>query len=134
MVERADEPVNAGEQVGAPPTGIGVSPEAQYRMLAARLEEVASEVGKVAKPPTFRMSDMLELGAIAIGIAVALISAFSLNERISDLSQQQTAAEQRINASVTAAEQRVTSRLDKLSDQFTELNERTAKMEGAKGR
>jgi uncharacterized coiled-coil protein SlyX len=132
MAEAAPEPVNAGEQVGAPPTGLGVTSEAQYRMLAARLEEVATEVGKLAKPAAFRVSDMLELGAIAIGIAVALISAFSLNERISELSRQQAAAEQRIDGSVMATEQRVTSRLDKLSDQFTQLDERTSKVEGEK--
>lgn len=132
MAERAEDPVNAGEQVGAPPTGLGVSAETQYRMLAARLEEVAGELARVAKPPTFRTADMLELAAIAIGVAVALISAFSLNERIDDLNKAQSAAELRLSASIAASEARVTGRLDKLDDQFTRLDERASALEGPK--
>lgn len=122
MGERADGPVNAGEQVGGPPTGLAVSADAQYRMLAARLEEVASEVGKLAKPPAFRIADMLEIAGIVIGVGVALIAAFGLNERIGDLSRDQA-----------AAELRVTSRLDRLSDQVIQLDERTSRLEGQKG-
>jgi len=121
MAERSDGPVDAGEQVGAPPTGLGVSPEAQYRMLAARLEELGAEVSKLAKPPTFRVADMLEIAGIVIGVGVALFAAFGLNERIGDLGRDQAAAELRI-----------TSRLDRLSDQVTQLDERTSRLEGQK--
>lgn len=121
MAENANEPVNAGEQVGAPPTGLGVSSEAQYRMLAARLEEMAGEVSKLASPPTFRVADMLEIAGIVIGVGVTLIAAFGLNERISDLSREQAAAELRI-----------TSRLDHLSEQVIQLDERASRLEGQK--
>jgi len=121
MAEVAEQPVNAGEQIGAPPTGLGVPPEAQYRMLAARLEEVAREVKGLAKPATFRIADMLEIAGIVIGVGVALFAAFGLNERIGDLSKGQAAAELRI-----------TTRLDRLSDQVIQLDERTSRLEGQK--
>jgi len=76
---------------------------------------------------------MVQLGVIVVGLAVALITAFGLNERITDLKGDQAAAEARLDASITASEGRLNSRLDKLSDQFTRLDERTSTLEGQKG-
>ncbi len=90
-------------------------------MLAARLEDVAREVKVLAKPATFRIADMLEIAGIVIGVGVAMIAAFGINERISDLSKDQAAAELRI-----------TSRLDRLSDQMIQLDERASRLEGQK--
>jgi hypothetical protein len=64
---------------------------------------------------------------------VATLSALGLNSRIDDLSKAQTAAESRLSTSITATETRLSGRLDKLSDQFTKVDERTATLEGGRG-
>jgi hypothetical protein len=80
--------------------------------------------------PTFRLADIIKLVVVVIGLAIALISAFGLNERINDLSAGQAAAESRVSANISATENRLGSRLDKLSDQFTRVDERTSTLEG----
>jgi hypothetical protein len=128
MAER-EEIVGTGEQITTTPN-LPLAPEAQFRNVNARLEELAKEIGRVSKPPTFRLADMVQLGVIVLGLAVAMITAFGLNERINDLSAGQTAAEMRLRTDISATENRLGSRLEKLSDQFTKIDERTSTIEG----
>ena len=128
MAER-EEIVGTGEQITITPN-LPLAPEAQFRNVNSRLDELAKEIGRVSKPPTFRLADMIQLGVIVVGLAIALITAFGLNERINDLSTQQAAAESRLSANISATENRLGSKLDKLSDQFTKVDERTSTLEG----
>ncbi len=125
-----DQQVNTGEQVSNTPAGIGLPPEAEFRNINARLDQLADQVSRLSDPPTFRLADMIQLGVIIIGLAIALITAFGLNERISDLSKGQQAAETRITTGVGATEGRLSARLEKLSDQVTNVSQRTANLEG----
>jgi hypothetical protein len=129
-----EQTVNAGEQVSNTPSGIGLSPEAQFRNLNARIEALTDQVSRLATPPTFRIADMVQLGIIVIGLIIAMFTALGLSSRIDDVGKTQTAAESRVTAAVTATETRITTRLDKLNDRVTAIGERTANIEGQKAR
>ncbi|MGO9991137.1 MAG: hypothetical protein ACLPTF_01300 [Steroidobacteraceae bacterium] len=130
MAEKQDI-ANAGDQIGVPPPALPLKPEDQFRLVNQRLDKLTGELEKVSKPPTFRTADVINLIVIVIGVMVALISAFGLSERISELSKHASDAEGRLGQQLSASEQRVTQRLDKLSEQFTALDERTSRIEGA---
>ena len=125
------DPTNVGEQASNTPTGIGLSPDAQFRTLSKRMDDLATEVRAMPKPASFRLADGLQLAAIGVALLIAVFTAFGLSTRIDDVKTGQTGAESRINGQITSSEQRVTTRLDKLNDQFINLDERTATVEGA---
>jgi hypothetical protein len=131
MADRADI-VNAGEQITATPSALPLKPDDQFRLINQRLDILSRDIEKVAKPPHFRVADVVELVAIIAGIAVAIFTGLGLSERISEVSKHQTETEQRLDQSMTASEQRIAGRLDKMSDQFTALDERISRIEGEK--
>ena len=65
-----------------------------------------------------------------IGLVIGGFAALGLTERISDVNTHQADVERRIDASTNAMEQRLGARLDKLSEQFTAMDERTSRLEG----
>jgi len=128
MAERAEPPiVNAGEQITTPPASLPLKPDEQFRLINQRIDALSAEISKIAKPPTFRVADVVQVLAIVLGLA---LTAFGLSERIADLSTHQADAERRLDASMNAAELRLGTKLDKLADQFTSMDERTARIEG----
>lgn len=129
---KPENPINAADANTNSPPGIGLSPDAQFRTLSARLEEVASEVSKLAKPKEFRLADLMSLAMIIIGLAVAFFTAMGLKDRIDDLVKAEMGSETRITGQVTASEARVNAKLDRMDDRFTRLDERTATLEGAR--
>jgi hypothetical protein len=126
------EIVNAGEQITTPPSAIPLKSEEQFRLINQRLDTLAGEIEKIAKPPTFRVADVVQILAVVIGLVVAGFTAFGLSERISDVGRHQDDAERRIDASMNAMELRIQAKLEKLNDQFTSMDERTSRIEGAK--
>jgi hypothetical protein len=127
MGEKPEPIVNAGEQITTPPAALPLKHDDQFRMINQRLDKLANDVDKIAKPPTFRIADVVELLAIVLGLA---ITAFGLSERISDTSTHQAEAERRLDATISATETRLGAKVDKLSDQFTAMDERTSRIEG----
>lgn len=121
---------NAGEQISVTPSSLPLKPDEQFRLLNQRLDKLAGEIEKISKPPHFRVADVVELVAIIVAIAVASFTALGLSERISEVSKHQSEVEQRLDQAINNSEQRVGQRLDKLSDQFTALDERTSRIEG----
>jgi hypothetical protein len=132
MADQAENPVNAGEQItNSLTSNMPLNQEAQFRILSQRLESLTTQVSLITKPPTLRLAETLQLVMIAIGLLIALIGAFSLSDRIADVRADQAASEIRIKESVGALEVRLSTKLDKLSDQFSSMDERTARLEGA---
>jgi hypothetical protein len=131
MADKAETVAVAGEQVTNPPSALPFKPDEQFRMINQRLETLADQLSRVAKPAQFRLADALNLLAIMIGLVVAGIAAFGLSERISDGRTDQAASELRIKDSVGALEVRLGTKLDKLSDQFSAMSDRTSRLEGA---
>ena len=128
------QPVNTGEEISnAPPSSLGLDPQAQFRTLSKRVEELTDEISRLEKPKNFRLADILQIGAVVIAVLVAIFTAFGLNNRIDDLVKGQGAAEARISSQITASESRLGSRIDRLDDRLTKVGERTATIEGAKG-
>jgi multisubunit Na+/H+ antiporter MnhC subunit len=123
------EVVNAGEQITTAPSALPLKTDEQFRLINQRLDKLVGEFEKIAKPPQFRLADVVGLIAIVIGFAVG---AFGLSERIADVSKHQGDAETRLDGSINAMEQRLGTRLDKLGDQFSSMDERTARLEGEK--
>jgi hypothetical protein len=132
MVESSENPVNAGEQVTNAPSSLPLKSDDQFRLINQRLDILSNELSRVARPPQFRLADAIQLAVIFSGILVAILGAFNLSERISDVRVDQAAMERRIIENMAAAETRIGSKLDKLSDQFTSMNERLSRLEGAK--
>jgi hypothetical protein len=133
MADKAETVVVAGEQVTNPPSALPFKPDEQFRLVNQRLDTLADELSRVAKPAQFRLADVLNLLVIIVGFAVAGIAAFGLSERISDGRTDQAASELRIKDSVNALEIRLGTKLDKLSDQFSSMSDRTSRLEGAAG-
>jgi hypothetical protein len=132
MAERTTDTVaNAGEQITTPPSSIPLKPDDQFRMINQRLDTLAGDISRVAKPSQFRLGDALNLVAIVVGFVVAWFAAFGLSQRISDGRIDQAASELRIKDSVGALEVRLGTKLDKLSDQFSTMSDRTSRLEGA---
>ena len=131
MADKGDI-VNAGEQISTPPSALPLRPDEQFRLINQRLDKLAGEVEKVSKPPTFRIADVIQLVAIVAGFVIAGLTALGLSERISDIDRHQTAMEQRLDDRMSTAEQRIGSRLDRMNDQFTTLDQRTSRIEGAR--
>lgn len=129
MAEKPDV-VNAGEQISPTPSALPLKPDEQFRLINQRLDKVANEIEHAAKPPQFRLADVINLVAIIIGLGLAGLAAFGLNERMSEVSKHQDATEHRLDGTMNAMEQRLGGRLDKLSDQFTAMDERTSRIEG----
>lgn len=128
MADKADI-VNAGEQITATPSALPLKSDEQFRLVNQRLDKLAGEVEKISKPPHFTVANVVELLVIVIGLVV---TGFGLSERISDVSKHQDDVERRLDTSISAAEQRINTRLDKMNDQFTTLDERTSRLEGEK--
>jgi hypothetical protein len=126
-----DTVANAGEQITTPPSSIPLKPDDQFRMINQRLDTLAGDLSRVAKPSQFRLGDAVNLVAIVVGFVVAWFAAFGLSERISDGRIDQAASELRIKDSVSALEVRLGTKLDKLSDQFSAMSDRTSRLEGA---
>jgi len=124
-----EAPINAGEEIVNNPTGIGLDPDAQFRTLSARLEEVAKQVAKI-EPKTFRLADVINLAVIFIALIVAIFTAIGIKDRIDDLGKVQASSELRVTGQLTATENRLSARMEKLDDRFTRLDERTATIEG----
>lgn len=131
MADKAETVVVAGEQITSPTSALPLKPDEQFRMVNQRLDKLADELGRVAKPAQFRLADVLNLLAIIVGFVVAGFAAFGLNERISDGRIDQAASELRIKDGVSAIEVRLGTKLDKLSDQFSAMSDRTSRLEGA---
>lgn len=127
-------PSNPGQQPTNTPSNMGLSQDAQFRTLSARIDALTDELSKQAKPTAFRLADYIQLAVIVVGFVVALFTAFGLSSRLDDLRGTQTATESRVSAQITAAEVRITTRLDKLNDQFIRINERTSTIEGQQQR
>ena len=129
-----NDPTNAGDQVTNTPTNIGLPPDAQFRTLSKRLDALAEEVRNIPRPNSFRLADGISLAVIVIGLLIALYTASGLGARIDDIKASQASSENRTDGEITSAEARITTRLDKLNDQFISLDERSAKMEGGQKR
>jgi hypothetical protein len=130
MGEKPEPIVNAGEQITTPPAALPLKHDDQFRMINQRLDKLADDVDRIAKPPTFRIADVVQILAIVVGLVITGISAFGLTERISDLSSHQGEAERRLDAAMSATETRLGTKVDKLSDQFATMDERTSRIEG----
>jgi hypothetical protein len=130
MVEKSDAIVNAGEQITAPPAPLPLKQEEQFRLINQRLDKLAGDIDKIAKPPTFRIADIVQVLAIVVGLVITGIAAFGLSERISDLGIHQADSERRLDATMNATEVRLGAKVEKLSDQFTSMDERTSRLEG----
>jgi hypothetical protein len=124
-------PVNAGEQITDTPPNLPVSQEAQFRIVNQRLDTLSKDFEKLAKPPTFRIADVVSLLVIVLGLAATGFTALGLSERIRDLNVNIGQAEQRLNSNMSAIELRLQAQLDKLGTQFTSMNERLSRIEGA---
>jgi hypothetical protein len=125
--------VNVGEEVTTTSTAnMPLSAEAQFRNINQRLTNLDAQVNKIAAPPTFRVADVVNLLVIVIGLIIAGLTAFGLTERITDLNGGLTEAEKRVTAAMTGMELRLQSKLEKLSDQFISMDERTSRLEGGK--
>jgi len=131
MADKAETVVIAGEQVTTPPSALPLKPEEQFRMVNQRLDQLAGEISRVAKPPQFRLADVVQLLVIVAGMIVAGFTALGLSQRISDGRTDQAASELRIKDSLSAVESRLGTKLDKLSDQFSAMSDRTSRLEGA---
>lgn len=131
MADSDNQPVNAGEQITDASTNLVLSPEAQFRNVNNRLDELTRVVDTIAKPPAFRLVDMLSLLVIIFGLAGGVFTALGLSQRVTDLNVNQGQAEQRITSAMSAMELRLQAKLDKLSDQFISMNERLSRIEGA---
>jgi hypothetical protein len=132
MAEKSDAVVNAGEQISPTPVPLPLKHEEQFRLINQRLDKLAGEVEKIAKPPTFRIADIVQVLAIVVGLVITGIAAFGLSERISDLGIHQADSERRLDATMNATEVRLGAKVEKLSDQFTSMDERTSRLEGEK--
>jgi len=132
MPEQSEPAVNAGAEVTNAPSSLILKPEDQFRLINQRLESLTDELSRVAKPPQFRLADVMQLIAIVVGVLIALIGAFSLSERISDVRADEAATERRLTDAISAAELRLGSKLEKLNEQFTSMDERISRMEGQK--
>jgi hypothetical protein len=132
MVEQSEMPVNAGEQVTNAPSSLPLKPDDQFRLINQRLDVWRDELGRVAKPPQFRLADVIQLVVIFIGFLVAILGAFNLSERISDVRADQAAMERRIIDNMSAAETRIIPKLEKLNDLYTSMIERISRIEGSK--
>lgn len=132
MAEKQDAVVKPGEQITTPPSPLPLKHDEQFRLVNSRLDKLAGDVEKIAKPPHFRLADVATLIAVILGFATALIVGFGLSERISEVNGHQTEAERRIDSNMNAMEMRLGAKLDKLSDQFTSMDERTSRLEGEK--
>jgi uncharacterized coiled-coil protein SlyX len=130
MADQPDTAVNSGEQSTSTSSNLPISQEAQFRVINQRLDTLTTQLGQVAKPPHFRLAEVIELSVIVIGLVVAGFTALGLNERITDVSNNLAAAEQRLTASMNAMELRLQNKLDKLSEQFTTMDERISRIEG----
>jgi hypothetical protein len=124
-------PVNTGEQVIDTPANLPVSQEAQFRLVNQRLDDLSKDFEKLAKPPTFRIADVVSLLVIVLGLAAAGFTALGLSDRISDLNANIAHAELRLNSSISATELRLQAQLDKLGAQLTSIDERLSRIEGA---
>jgi hypothetical protein len=122
--------VNAGEQITTPPSPLPLKPDEQFRMINQRIDALSADIGKIAKPPPFNLANVVQILAIVLGFVVTVYTALGLSERISDVSTHQADAERRIEATVGASELRLATKLDKLNDQFTSMDERTSRIEG----
>jgi hypothetical protein len=99
-------------------------------MINQRIDALSADIGKIAKPPPFNLANVVQILAIVLGFVVTVYTALGLSERISDVSTHQADAERRIEATVGASELRLATKLDKLNDQFTSMDERTSRIEG----
>lgn len=133
MVDQAETPVNAGEQITNAPSSLPLKPDDQFRLINQRLENLAGEMSRVAKPPQIRLADVLTIIGVIIGIGVAAVGAFGLSERISDLRADQAATERRVTEAVSAAENRITAKQDKQGDQLSAIADRLSHLEGQQG-
>jgi hypothetical protein len=50
MADRHETPVNAGEEVINAPSSLPLRPDDQFRLINQRLDTLANELGRVAKP------------------------------------------------------------------------------------
>ena len=133
MVEHSETPVNAGEQVTNAPSSLPFKPEDQFRLVNQRLDNLATEIGRISKPAQFRMADLLTVGTVVIGFILAFLTASGLDKRIDNMRVDQAAAERRLSEGNAAMELRLGAKLEKLSDQFSAFAERIARIEGEKG-
>jgi hypothetical protein len=133
MVDPEPAAVNVGEEATTTSTtNILLSPESQFRNINQRLNNLSEQVRRIASPPTFRVADVVNLLVIVIGLVIAGFTAFGLSERITDLNGSLAEAERRVTAAINGTELRLQSKLDKLSDQFISMDERTSSLEGGK--
>jgi hypothetical protein len=130
MADESDLPVNSGEQTTDTTPNLRLSQEAQFRVINQRLDALTTQMSQIANPPQFRLADVVGLSVIVIGLVVAGFTAFGLNEQIADIGRNLAEAERRFTTSMSAMELRLQAKLDKLSDQFMLMNERTSRLEG----
>jgi hypothetical protein len=132
MADPSETPVNTGEQTSDTTASLPASSETQFRVLSQRLDTLTMQVAQIAQPPQFRIADVVQLLVIVVGIAVAGLTALGFSQRLTDIVGNLGEAERRLTASLSATELRLQSKLDKLSDQFTSMDERTSRLEGEK--
>ena len=132
MAETSKEPVNAGKEPINSPSSLPLKAEDQFRMINQRLDILAGELGRVGKPATFSIADILQIAIVLLTLGGAVLGLFNLSDRISDLKTDLLAAERRTTDNMAAAEVRLSSKIDKLSDQLTKVDERASRLEGSK--
>jgi hypothetical protein len=130
MPEPTDIAMNAGEQPANAPASLPLKTEDQFRLINQRLDILSATITGMAKPPQFRLADALQLGVIVVGLIVAGFTALGVNDRVSDIKADLAGSELRIKDNATGLENRLGIKLDKLSDQFSAMDERTSHLEG----
>lgn len=71
MADKAEPIAVAGEEVTTPTSSLPLRPEDQFRLLNSRLDKLADELSRVAKPAQFRLADAIQLIAIVLGVLIA---------------------------------------------------------------
>lgn len=118
-----DQTVATGDEIASTTSSIGLSRDAEFRTLSARLDEVTRQVSLIAKPKAFRAADVLTLVAIAAALFVSVFTALGLRDRIGDLVTAQTSSDTRLSGQINSSEVRLTARLDRLDDRITSLQD-----------
>jgi hypothetical protein len=116
---KGGQPTDVGELASDPPVNIGTSDVDHLRMINRSLATLNENISKLARPPPFRLADVLALFGAIVVLAIAALGAWGLSDRINH-----------VDDHVDRVEDKISAKLDKLSDQITRMDERTSAIEG----
>ena len=98
------------------PTDIGAGGE--YRLIVRQIQDLNTKFDNLAKPPGFRVADVVTLAGSIIALAVFIVTAFALSDRINQ-------AELR----VTKTQERIADDLSAVRDDMSDLKSSVAVLE-----